>query len=140
MIALDANIFMYFIEGSPEFGLAAADIIKSAIQHKSCISTLVFAEFRAGKNVEPAAITKLDKFIDGLINADAISVVSLTRDVASHAGQLRQQYQGIKLADAIHLASALQAGASVFYTNDQQLVKLKSIRSLAIKGLVTQPA
>jgi predicted nucleic acid-binding protein len=62
-------------------------------------------------------------FMEGL---EGIDYVPTDVEVAIRAGRLRARY-GTKLStpDAVHLASAMMAGAEIFITNDHALLKLK---------------
>jgi predicted nucleic acid-binding protein len=60
--------------------------------------------------------------------------VPLTADIAIDAGILRGLH-GLSLPDAIHLATARQAGASAFITNDQRLRGLPKLDVIQLSDL-----
>lgn len=57
---------------------------------------------------------------DGLFAGPTVQLVPLTAKAFDRAAQLRAD-QGFKTADALHLAAAVEAGCTVFLTNDVQL-------------------
>lgn len=124
MIAVDTTLFIYVLNADHEFGHRSAAILDS--KEDKVASEIVFAEvFSITKLDEVDIRHQTQKFLEEL----KIEYVSVTKEVFLLAGSLRRQHSSLKLADAVHLASALQAGADTFVTNDQDLVKLK------IKGL-----
>lgn len=60
---------------------------------------------------------------------DAWQVVDLTSDVAESAARLRGQY-GLKLPDAIQLASALSISADALVTHDRDFARVRGVRVL----------
>ena len=109
MIALDSNIFIYWLERNPEFYKASAAVIKqvySGDQVASC-SVLVLTEIYNGSSQTMEALLKLPN----------LSIVPTTEEVAELAGKLRHTYK-LKVIDAIHTASALHSGANLMITND----------------------
>jgi predicted nucleic acid-binding protein len=60
-----------------------------------------------------------------------VSWVALDLAVADRAAALRGQYR-LRTPDAIQLATALEAGADAFLTNDQQLSRVTEVPVLLI--------
>lgn len=60
---------------------------------------------------------------------DAWQVVDLTSDIAESAARLRGQY-GLKLPDAIQLASALSINAHALVTHDRDFARVRGVRVL----------
>ena len=118
MIALDSNVFIYIFEHNETFGDAAETTLKRAHERGDgiCLSTLVLTEILSGSD-EPRII---DFFQD-----KAFSFYDVTTEVAALAGSLRFKHPALRTADALHLATALQAGAKQFVTNDRQLCNLR---------------
>lgn len=53
-----------------------------------------------------------------------ITMVELDASIADHAALLRAQHQGLKLADALHLASALHVACRCFISSDRALQRV----------------
>lgn len=129
--AVDANILIYILEANPAFGPAALQLMErlEARGDDLCASTLVFAEVSAypGMTDRQAAAT-----CEGVHQME-LAIQPLDEQTLRLAGKLRRDHR-LKLADAIHVASALAAKANCFITNDLKLGK-KAIPGIKIIGL-----
>ena len=116
MIAIDSNIFIYWLERSPEFYEASAQLIQQVYSGDqiACCSAVVLTELYSDSRQTIEAILKLPN----------LSIVSTTEAVAELAGKLRYEC-GLKTIDAIHAASALHSGAKSIITNDTAFSKKK---------------
>jgi len=120
-VALDANLFIYVFEagGSEAITVGALLDAVEAAGAEIVVASLTLAEVA----VRPAASkdeVMADRYADAIRSIRRLHVVPLTADIAVDAGVLRGR-TGWSLADAIHLATARQAGATVFVTNDRRL-------------------
>ncbi len=60
-------------------------------------------------------------FLDGLLG---VSYLAVTIEIAQMAAKLlRENAPGLRIADAVHLATAVESGAQEFWTNDNKLKK-----------------
>jgi predicted nucleic acid-binding protein len=117
MVALDTNIYIYFLEKNPEFFGSAERSIKYALDSGPiCVPTITLTEIMSGIPNED-----LLNFFAG----NQFVVYELTTQIAVLAGKLCYQYKSLKSADAIHLATALSINVSQFITNDERLEELK---------------
>jgi predicted nucleic acid-binding protein len=123
MIGLDTNVFIYVLNADSQFGPEAAKLLKT-IQQRKAASELVFAEILASPRLQDASLQ--NKALS-FLNALDIEWQKVTKDVLFEAAHLRRLQPSCKLADAIHIASAITAQAEAFVTNDQDLVLLKDI-------------
>lgn len=57
--------------------------------------------------------------------------IPMGRSVFTHAARLRAEYR-IKTPDALHLAAALEAGCSEFWTNDRDLGSLNDLITITV--------
>ena len=73
-------------------------------------------------------------FIDMLTNTDEISFVPITASVSEKAALMRVSY-GLKLPDALQVATALVAGCDAFLTNDAALQRVTELRILVLGAL-----
>src|SRR6266576_436023 len=105
MIALDSNVFIYLLNAHPEFGPKAEKTVR--LPDAKVASELIFAEIFSSPKLEVAeARHEARAFIEAL----KIEYVPIGRATMFLAGQLRQTHKILALADALHLASALEAG------------------------------
>ena len=134
-IGLDSNILIYLLETSGPLADAAARIVDAidAGTTEAVLSTVGLIEILAGPaNAGDAAAFELtaDALRDLLIR-----VVSLDRATAEDAAWIRGSL-GIGLEDAVHLASARNAGATAFVTNDRRLRSIPRLEVVYLDDLV----
>ena len=73
-----------------------------------------------------------------LLNANNLKTLSVSPAIATEAAQLRAQY-GFKTPDSIQLATAQQANAAFFLTNDDALTRVPGLQTLVLKHLLQHP-
>lgn len=133
-VALDTNIFICaFNEKDPRKEEARQIFEQIKENHLGTyISVLVLEEFfirvyKQGQDKETASILDFIS-LNGLTN-----VLDVNKKIALLAAKLRAQYSSLRTPDAIHLASAIEAGVKVFITTDKRLPR--KISKLIIKVL-----
>ena len=120
-IAVDANVLVYVLDASERragVGRAFLDAFEAGTT-RGVMSTLGLAEITAGpaRTSDPA---ELERYVDEARSIKGLDFQPVTAEIAVDAGILRG-VRGLRLADAIHLASARAAGATAFVTNDRRL-------------------
>jgi predicted nucleic acid-binding protein len=130
-IYLDSNVFIYLLEGYPEFVPLLKNIFKlidnGSLQ--AITSELTLAETL----VKPMADKNfsLQQIYQNTIQASAVlQVIPITRDILIEAATLRAEsgVSGpIRLPDAIHIATARANHCQTFLTNDKQLKKIPNV-------------
>jgi predicted nucleic acid-binding protein len=117
-VALDANVLIYLLEGHETLGRHAAAVIDSieAGDITGSMATFGQVEILTG----PARVGNASVFERSAdeIRSLGLRLIPLTSDVAEEAAWLRGQ-GGLEPADAVHIASAKFAGATVMITNDR---------------------
>jgi predicted nucleic acid-binding protein len=134
-IALDSNVLIYLLEGDgPQAESAARFIdaigrgeIEGFIASVGLAEVLV-ASARAddGPLFERTAATLRDL---------GLRVVALDGHVAEDAAWIRGR-TGASMPDAVHLACAVQSGATTFVTNDRRLPSLPKLALVILDDLV----
>ncbi len=61
-------------------------------------------------------------------------VCDFTSDIAILAGRLRYEHETLRVADAIHIATAIEHKAKYFITNDKKLLNL-NLKEMQIRNL-----
>jgi len=125
---------VYALEQNPEFSILARKIILRGVAEGAVLPTILVQEILAGYATQSEAqYEKAEQAIQALEN---VTFQSITLPIAKRAANLMRQY-GKKVSgyDALHLASALETGAEVFYTNDKELVSIDAIHTLRIQSL-----
>ena len=114
MVAFDSCVLIYVLENNPKFADRARRVFLDIERKGGVCSSLVVAESLYGN------IRTIDQL--GPLLSPAIKIVSLDAKIAEQAGLLRLEH-GLKMADAVHIATALAAGATTFITNDLNIRK-----------------
>lgn len=131
MVALDSNVFIYALEGNPRYGQAAAAALRQA-QGQGFASEFVYLELLSKRDFKDAHKREI---VIAFLDTQKLEFIELNKEILLKAASLRAELTPkIGVGDAIHLASAIHAGANTFITNDQDLVNLR-LSNLKIVGL-----
>jgi uncharacterized protein len=117
----DTMLFIYWLEDHPQFA-KRVDAIHSRMEqrHDQLITgTFTFGEVLAGAYRKGAL--KLADESKRMLRGVVAEVIPFTIETADRYAQIRGSL-GIAPADAIHLASAAEAGTDLFLTNDKSLL------------------
>lgn len=116
-------LFIYILEAHPTFGPKVRNILTQIVTRGDTLSTSVFTlgevltgPRRRGSVSGADAVNKY--FRSGVVELLPFTAVTSDRYSAIRAANRVSQ------ADAIHLATAAEAGVDVFFTNDNALRKL----------------
>jgi predicted nucleic acid-binding protein len=140
-IYLDTNVFIFAIEGpNPWTGILTQFL--AAIDDRSVYaftSELTLAEVLA-KPLAAAARSLVAKYDQILAEDGIIGVMPVNRPILRSPAELQAQL-GLKLADAIHLATAKQGKCDFVLTNDERLGRKIEItfKWLNLTSLSAQP-
>lgn len=134
--ALDTSVFIYFLERHPQyFGdcqLALNKILQNdwdGVASVLAIGELLVMPFRIGHT---QAVHDYARFVREFPN---LVVWNIDESIITESSRLRASYPSLKTPDAIHLATALQAGADCFITNDTRLTKLPVMRIVTLQDV-----
>lgn len=124
-IAVDSAPLIYFLEDHrtlaarfvPLFEAEAAGIIEIVV------SAIAVAEVLAGplKTGNEALASRYRRAME------AWQIVAVDAELATMAARLRAAY-GLRLADAIHAATAISSGCVALVTHDRDFTRLKGLR------------
>lgn len=125
---LDASAIIYLVEGSSGVREAVAGFLAEAESHAAgrlVTSRLSLLECR----VKPLRVgdSELLATYDAFFVSGRLVVVDVLAAVIDRATRLRAQH-GFKTPDAIHLATAIEAGADGFVTGDAALARCAGLR------------
>ena len=120
LIYLDTVICIYAVEGAPSFQARARARLATArtAGDRFAIGDLKWLECRVKpmRVGDTAALADMEAFLNG---SDVVCV-PLPRAVYERACRIRAGHN-YHLADALHLATAIESGCGLFLTNDRRL-------------------
>lgn len=127
----DSVILIYYLEGAPSYKARAVARLTAlwAAGDVVAVSDLVRLECR----VQPIRLGDAAQLADydSLFSQSNVQRVPITTAVFDRATHIRAQHN-FKLADALHLAAAVESACDRFLTND---VRLASFPDLPVEAL-----
>ena len=136
VVYLDTNIFVYALEGYSEYEAVLReffdDVAKGTV--KAVTSELTLAEVL----VKPLMEARDDicrAFDDAIRDSSGLEVMPIAREILIEAARIRSE-SGVRLPDAIHLATAVLSGCDSFITNDKSISDLPGLKVVYISDLI----
>lgn len=134
-VYVDSNIFIYFVEKSPEYFDRTAMLFAAV---EACGGTIVTCDlaifeclYRPFKDDNARLVGLYQSLFE---DGDEIERVplndALLMQAAMNGGKL-----GLRLLDAVHFAAAVEAQCAIFVTNDARLKRLANLEVLQIGNL-----
>jgi predicted nucleic acid-binding protein len=132
VIGVDTAPFIYLWERHPRYFTPSETLFyhlrSPEVQGVTSVITLIEA------CVHPQRQGRLDlvqAYERSLVHSQQVRMLPVDATLARRAMTLRAQYD-IRVPDALQIAAALEAGATLFVTNDQQLRKVQEIGVLLL--------
>lgn len=133
-VYIDTNIFIYLLNHSPGWAAPSLALLEACaarqiegISGDVTLAELLVRPLQANDAAAVAAVKDL------LLHDGAISLVSHDRAAFERAAQLRARH-GLKMVDALQLATAQGAGAACLVSNDRQFPLLADIECVNLGG------
>lgn len=119
MTYTDTNILIYLLEGHEQYASIVADLLKQFTEQNGQLitSVITITEFLAGTTASS---------LETLHRIPRLQFISLDEALAESAAQLQRKHPAMHIGDAVHLATALESRATLFFTNDKLLAKIAS--------------
>lgn len=123
-LALDTNCFIYFLDpGQPQRAAwLRTHVFEPLVAHQAhaTSSSLVLVELLTLAHLRGDE-DDARRLRTAVVELPGLALKALDTETAVTAARLRGT-SGVGLGDAIHLATAMEAGAAAFLTNDRRLV------------------
>lgn len=134
-VFLDTAPLIYFIESNNEY----KNILFKLFDYNDkgnflfLTSSITLLEVLV-KPLRERTISLAQQYTSILTTASNLILLDVTAFIAQQAAQLRAQYN-LKTPDSIQLATAMEAGADYFLTNDARLKSLSVIHAIMLAEL-----
>ena len=136
VVGLDTMLFIYSMEARRSYIPFLRSIFyyieRGLTKGVTSIITLIEVLIKPLKDQDIKAV-KNYKFL--LNNFPNIRMVNIDPQVAEKGAELRATY-GIRIPDALQLASAIENQATIFLSNDYNLKKIKEIEIVLLKEMM----
>jgi predicted nucleic acid-binding protein len=119
----DTMLFVYWLEGHPEHAARMNQIYSRMEARRDTLCTSAFALGEVLTGVYKRGAFEMAAKIRESFRSSQIELIPFTAETADQYARIRGN-QRVSPADAIHLASAAQAGVDLFLTNDHRLQRL----------------
>lgn len=132
LIFLDTAPVIYYVERHPTFFPLVQPIFESLSDRdlQAVTSPITLAEC----SIVPLLELQQD-FADALVRNESVIFRITDELIAIEAVKMRVKY-GLKLPDAIQIATAIVSNCDAFLTNDIALSKVTEIRSIVVSELI----
>jgi predicted nucleic acid-binding protein len=116
---LDANVFIYAVQGEPDVAQPLQNFLQDTRRFalRPVTSELTLAEILCKRDLSPN-IRRL--FLNLIVFNRLMDLRPVTREILIGSAELRRASPKIRLADAIHARTALDARCSFPMTNDDR--------------------
>jgi len=137
-VYLDANIWIYALEGYPAFIQDLTQLFQSIDKGdlSAVTSELSLAEALV-KPLQNQDLVQQAIYKEFIRSSQQLSVIPVSCDILIEAARLRASVN-IKLPDAIHAATALLIQCSTFLTNDQRFQVVPNL-PVVLLSQITSP-
>lgn len=135
VVGLDTAPLIYFIEDNPNY-TRIVDPFFEALERREfrvVTSTITLLEVLVNP-MKQHDVETATKYRDILLKTRDLSLVALTASIAQEAARLRAVYK-LHTADAIEIATALDAKAALFLTNDKRLAIVSDLEIVVLDSL-----
>lgn len=134
-VYIDANIFIYFLNGSPAWLPAAESLLTaagagriSAVTGEAVVAEVMVGPYRAR---DPLHIRSVREFF---AQPGFLEIVPHTSQAWDDAAMLRGT-MGVPLVDALHIATAAQSRCDAIVTNDPNMQSALGVEVFAMGAL-----
>ena len=134
-VYLDANVLIYFLDGTPKRALEAAAVLHAAadgafraVTGDAAVAEVMVGPYRSG---DPLVIRAVREFFR---QPRLLEVLSHSVPVFDDAAMLRAT-QEMPFIDALHVATAAAAGCDAIVTNDKRMRPALGVEVVPLRSL-----
>lgn len=137
-VGVDTSVFIYWMEDHPEYAPLVAPVFGMAdrgdlglVASSLALMEVLVAPYRRGRR------RLARRCAAALCRSPGLELVDAGQAVMRAAAELRAA-TSISTPDAIHLATALTRGCSLFLTNDRRMPAIPELRVLRVAELAAE--
>lgn len=135
-LAVDSAVFIYQLEEKKPF-FDLTNIVFSLFSKKKinlCTSVLTLSEIlvKPAQNNDEMTVRRLK---DTFLRMEDLSVIPVDTDLATASAMVRGKY-GLRLPDAIQVATAIYGGAGAIVTNDEKFKKITGLKVIYLADYI----
>lgn len=136
-IYLDTNVWIYAVESYPAFIKELIALFQSIDQGNqvAITSELSLAEVLV-KPLQEQNEIRQEAYKRAIVNRNNVFVVPVLRELLIDAAQIRAD-TGLKLPDAIHVATSVRSQCTTFLTNDGRLKRLGNLNVVLLSEVIS---
>ncbi|MGV6851624.1 MAG: type II toxin-antitoxin system VapC family toxin [bacterium] len=134
-IYIDANIFIYFLDGQEPFASMVTPFLEAVIDGEiigytgdAVLAEVMVHPYKLGN------LATIERFKAFFAQDDFLTVLSHDANAFDLASQISGT-KGMKLVDSLHMATALQAGCSYLITHDQKMKSVDDVKIIQLSKL-----
>lgn len=120
LVYLDTNVFIFALEAEPQFGPACSALLRAVDKGEifAVTSELTLAEVL----VKPLQVgnTELARRFSTTVAESRMTLRPVSRNILYRSAEIRALHGG-RLADAIHVATAVEAGCGIIVSEDLRI-------------------
>ena len=131
-VYFDTNIFIYVLNNTADYAQPCLALLQACADRQligltgdATLAELLVKPLQANDASGVAAVREL------LVTDGSIALLCHDRAAFEHAAHFRAKH-GMKMLDALHLATALQGGAACLITNDRKFPRLAGLECLSL--------
>jgi predicted nucleic acid-binding protein len=136
LYGVDTMLFIYHFEDHPQFGPGATRLLQAAEKDRLQLvtSVLTLMEVLVVPKRE-RQVQLCQRYRELFASFPQLTVLAIDLPIAEVASDLRATYT-LRAPDALHLATAIVAGAEAFVTEDRRLSNIAAIRIIGIEQAI----
>jgi predicted nucleic acid-binding protein len=126
-VYLDSNVFIYAVEGRTEISEALRALFDLFQRRRGFAVT---SELTIAEVLAKATPTQQRDYIDLIVESDLFDLCPVTRGILVATASYRQAFGMVKLADAIHVMTAVHTSCGTMLSADRRLRAPEKLRLL----------
>lgn len=137
VLCVDSMAIIYFIEEEPAY-LPILEPIFDRIDAGalSALTSFITLIEVLTKPLEMGRLDLAQQYRDRLLGSTGFTLFPVEEVISERAAHLRARYgNGLRVPDAIQIATAIECGAQAFLTNDEKLRRIREIDVVTLQNL-----